>query len=139
MQDTRCHDFFLHPIPTLHRRYEALRAVFVDRRPLPEVARQYGYCYGSLRNLVTDFRTQCRAGQTPLFSPNLRPGDPAAPAPAVGPDNRTQRPSPTAATYRSPRGVRCAPVRPVPSCSCPCSRASASTLWSAGPATLAPT
>jgi len=68
MDDSFCHDFFAYPIPTLHRRYEALRAVFLDRRPLTEIARQFGYRYGTLRNLVAQFRAQCRTGRTPPFS-----------------------------------------------------------------------
>jgi hypothetical protein len=63
------HDFFAHPTQTLHRRYEALRAVFLDQRPLTEVAQQFGYRYGALRNLVAQFRAQYRAGQVPPFSP----------------------------------------------------------------------
>jgi hypothetical protein len=31
MKDTFCSRFFLEPTQTLHRRYEALRAVFVDQ------------------------------------------------------------------------------------------------------------
>jgi hypothetical protein len=68
MDDSCCHDFFVHPTPTLHRRYEALRAVFLDRRPLTEIARQFGYRYGTLRNLVAQFRAQCRTGRIPPFS-----------------------------------------------------------------------
>jgi hypothetical protein len=69
MDDSCCHDFFAHPTPTLHRRYEALRAVFLDHRPLTEIAGQFGYRYGTLRNLVAQFRAQCRTGQIPPFSP----------------------------------------------------------------------
>lgn len=69
MDDTCCHDFFAHPSSTLHRRFEALRAVFLDHRPLTEVARQLGYRYGTLRNLVAQFRAQCQTGQPPPFSP----------------------------------------------------------------------
>src|SRR5260370_16253249 len=69
MDATCCHGFFAHPSSTLHRRFEALRAVFFDHRPLTEIARQFGYRYGTLRNLASQFRAQCRAGQTPLFSP----------------------------------------------------------------------
>ena len=68
MDDSCCHDFFAHPTPTLHRRYEALRAVFLDHRPLTEIARQFGYRYGTLRNLVAQFRAQCRTGRIPPFS-----------------------------------------------------------------------
>jgi hypothetical protein len=69
MDDSCCHDFFIHPDPTMHRRYEALRAVFVDHRPLAEGARQFGYRHGTLRNLVVQFRAQCRTGRVPPFSP----------------------------------------------------------------------
>jgi hypothetical protein len=66
--------FFSEPSQTLHRRYEALRAVFVDRQPQTEVAKRFGYTYDSLRRLVSDFRAQCQAGQVPPFS-SLRPAD----------------------------------------------------------------
>jgi hypothetical protein len=68
MDDSCCHKFFAHPTPTLHRRYEALRAVFLDHRPLTDIARQFGYRYGTLRNLVAQFRAQCRTGRIPPFS-----------------------------------------------------------------------
>jgi hypothetical protein len=60
MDDTACREFFLQPTQPRHRRYEALRAYFIDHRPLPEIARTFGYRYGTLRNLVTEFRAQCR-------------------------------------------------------------------------------
>ena len=34
MDDICCNDFFAHPSSALHRRFEALRAVFLDHRPL---------------------------------------------------------------------------------------------------------
>ena len=74
MDDTCCHDFFAHPSSTLHRRFDALRAVFLDHRPLAETAQQFGYRYGTLRNLVSQFRAQRRAGRPPLFS-SPRPAD----------------------------------------------------------------
>ena len=70
MDHLSCQDFFLHPTQVLHRQYEAIRAVFVEHRPLPQVAQQFGYSYGSLRNLVADFRARYRIGQAPPFSPN---------------------------------------------------------------------
>lgn len=74
MDDTCCQDFFARPSSTLHRRFEALRAVFLEHRPLTEVARQLGYRYGTLRNLVSQFRAQCQIGQPPPFLP-ARPTD----------------------------------------------------------------
>ena len=71
MDDTCCHDFFTRPTGPRHRRYEALRAVFVDRRSQKQVADQFGYTYGSLRQLVHEFRSQCRqAAPPPFFSPS---------------------------------------------------------------------
>ena len=43
MDETPCREFFLRPTQTRHRRYEALRAYFFDHRPLPEIARAFGY------------------------------------------------------------------------------------------------
>jgi hypothetical protein len=42
MQDSLSRRFFLEPHQSLHRRYEALRAVFVDGQPQWEVAKHFG-------------------------------------------------------------------------------------------------
>jgi DNA-directed RNA polymerase specialized sigma24 family protein len=68
MNDPLWRRFFLEPQQTLHRRYEALRAVFVDHQPQTEVAERFGYTYNTMRRLVSDFRAQCRANQVPPFS-----------------------------------------------------------------------
>jgi hypothetical protein len=68
MKDSLCSCFFLEPNQTLHRRYEALRAVFVDGQPQIEVAQHFGYTYNTMRRLVSDFRAQYRTGQVPPFS-----------------------------------------------------------------------
>ena len=68
MDDLLCQNYFLQPNHTQHRRYEALRSVFVDHRPLLEVAQTFGYRYGTLRNLVSRLRSHCRAGVMPPFS-----------------------------------------------------------------------
>ena len=75
MKDPFCRRFFLEPTQTLHRRYEALRAVFVDQQPQMEVAKRFGYTYATLRRLVSDFRAQCRTGQVPPFSYPRSTGD----------------------------------------------------------------
>ncbi len=59
MDDAACREFFSQTTNPYHRRYEALRAVFVERRPQKEVAQQFGYQYGSLRQLVYEFRQHC--------------------------------------------------------------------------------
>jgi hypothetical protein len=126
MDDTLCERFFLQPAPLLQRRYEALRAVFVDHRPMQEVAQQFGYRYGSLRNLVTEFRGQCRGGPAPPFSPRRPAAGPVAVTPPRSRFTPSHRQSPTADNSRSPRGATSAAASPASSCSCPCWHASAS-------------
>jgi hypothetical protein len=67
MDDQVCRQFFHQPEQTLHRRYEALRAVFVDRLSLDEAADRFGYRPGALKSLVSRFRAQCRGGDLPPF------------------------------------------------------------------------
>src|SRR4051794_22482197 len=71
--------FFLEPIPTFQRRYEALRAIFVDDEPLDHVARRFGYKPSTLRSMASRLRADCRRGvATPFFSPTAvaDPSDP---------------------------------------------------------------
>ena len=56
MDDTAYQRFFTNPTQTYHRQYEALRAVFVDQRKQKEVAEEFGFTYGSMRQLVRQFR-----------------------------------------------------------------------------------
>jgi transposase-like protein len=60
--------FFLHPSDPIHRRYEALRAVFVDKLPMEEVAGRFDVHYGTVRNWASEFRAQHDARQPPFFS-----------------------------------------------------------------------
>ena len=83
MDDQRCQQFFLEPGQAQQRHYEALRAFFLERRPLPDVARQFGFAHGTLRNLVCQFRARCQAGCVPPFSPHRRMDDRAPPAPTT--------------------------------------------------------
>jgi hypothetical protein len=48
--------FFLAPTSALQRRYEALRAFFIERLPSAEVARRFAYTPGSFRVLCHQFR-----------------------------------------------------------------------------------
>jgi len=68
MDDTRCRRFFLDAdSATYQRQYEALRAIFVDGLPQNDVAENYGYTHGSMRQLVHWFRTLMRSGSPPPF------------------------------------------------------------------------
>jgi hypothetical protein len=99
MDNTHCRSFFAHPTQALHRRYEALRAVFLDDRPLTEVAQRFGYRYGTLRNLAAEFRARSRAGQSPPFSPRRRMGDPDARGAITRPLDPTPPRSPIVANW----------------------------------------
>jgi hypothetical protein len=93
-----CHArrFFLEPTQTFQRRYEALRAVFVDAEPLDHVAVRFGYKSAALRSMVSRFRADCRRGVTPPFFAPTVAGDPPARARART-DQAPNRPiSPTA-------------------------------------------
>ena len=74
-------DYFLQPTTAAHRRYEALRSVFVDGFLLKEVAHRFEVSYGTVRNWVSEFRREWEAGQPPPFLPR-RCAD--APRPKVG-------------------------------------------------------
>ena len=56
MDDSHCQEFFRQPTHPYHRRYEALRAVFLEGRSQKEVAEQFGFSYGSIRQWVYEFR-----------------------------------------------------------------------------------
>lgn len=68
MDDTACRQFFLEPEQTSHRRYEALRAIFVDGAPLNQVAERFGYRPRALRTIVSQFRRAHKNGNPPPFS-----------------------------------------------------------------------
>jgi hypothetical protein len=69
MDDTPYREFFSQPTHPYHRRYEALRAVFLDGRSQKEVAQHFGYRYRTLRQLVYEFRQHGRDGdeRSPFF------------------------------------------------------------------------
>jgi hypothetical protein len=97
MDDTRCRTFFTQPTNPYQRRYEALRAMFVDGRSPKDVSEQFGLAYSSVRQLRYEFRQHCHgaADGSPFFaSPTL--DDLPPPAPAPGPA-RNSPPSPIAA------------------------------------------
>ena len=75
MDDTGCRGFFLEPVATYHRQYEALRAFFIEGRRLHDIAQQFGYRETSLRSMVCRFRAQVYAGEVPPFLCNRPWGD----------------------------------------------------------------
>lgn len=67
--------YFLEPANVNQRRYEALRAYFVDGLPSAEAAKRFGYTPGSFRVLVHHFR---REPTREFFLPSAREARPHA-------------------------------------------------------------
>ena len=93
MDDTGCRGFFLEPVATYHRQYEALRAFFIEGRCLHDIAQQFGYRETSLRSMVCRFREQVQAGEVPPFLLNRHWGAPSGSLkPQPQPSRRRQSP-----------------------------------------------
>jgi hypothetical protein len=96
MDDPLSCQFFSQPVATWHRRYEALRAYFIDKRSLPSIAEQFGYRLSALKSIVCRFRASCNNGTPPPFSFQMPVDDhPVADAVKINRD-RNQPPSQTA-------------------------------------------
>lgn len=65
MDGSQTSGFFLEPKQTFQRQYEALRALFVEGRPLDQVAERFGYKSSTLRSMASRLRGDCRRGVTP--------------------------------------------------------------------------
>lgn len=89
MDDIRCRHFFLEPTETYHRQYEALRAFFVEKRRLQEIAQQFGYQESYLRSLVCKFRAQVQTDDVRPFLFDRRLDD--LPGKSQVPRNRPAR------------------------------------------------
>jgi hypothetical protein len=70
--------WFLAPEQVNQRRYEALRAFYVDGLTHARAGERFGYTRWAMVNLVREHR----AGRLELFAPPRRPGPPAGVAPA---------------------------------------------------------
>lgn len=71
MDDTAIREFLTRPANTYQRQYEALRAIFVDDRSQRDVAEEFGFTPGSLRQLTHALRRFCEgrtdATESPFF------------------------------------------------------------------------
>jgi hypothetical protein len=83
MDDSHCRQYFLAPQETSQRRYEALRALFLDGAPPADVARRFGYKVSTLKSMACRFRAACRGGATPPFSFRMAEDD--TPGPTAAP------------------------------------------------------
>ena len=64
------HERFTVPTAAAHRRYEALRAYFVEERSASEIAERFGYTKASVQTLISQYR---QADLVELFA-QARPG-----------------------------------------------------------------
>ena len=71
-------EFFTAPEQVNQRRYEALRAFFVDGLTHAQAGQRFGYTRWTMVDLVHDYR----AGKLQLFAPPRKPGPPPGVAPA---------------------------------------------------------
>ena len=71
-------DFFTAPDQVNHRRYEALRAFFIDGLTHAQAAAKFGYTRWAMVNLVRDYR----AGGLDMFAAPRKPGPPPGVTPA---------------------------------------------------------
>lgn len=118
MDDTAYREFFEQPTHTYHRRYEALRAVFVDQRSQKEVADEFQFTYGSMRQLVREFRLACH-------TENERPNSPffemsMSDDPARATTKATILPLLTGVNLHSPRPIRYGSEQERRECFCSC-------------------
>lgn len=105
MDDTAYRSFFEQPTQTYHRRYEALRAVFVDQRSQKEVAQEFGFTYDSMRQLVREFRQHCDAENDPGESPFFEMS--TLDAPLLMTTKSAKHPLPTGGSSSSRQANRC--------------------------------
>jgi transposase-like protein len=67
MDDIRCYQFFQEPSDPPQRRYEAIRAVFVDGLSQKQAADRFGITHGALRKQIHEFREACHNGSPAPF------------------------------------------------------------------------
>ena len=99
MADPTCRSSFLKPRSTFHRRYEALRAFFVEGRPAAEVAVQFGYKLAAFDVLISRFRGHVRNQDIPPFSFRTAADAPRADRAAKTSAVRMRPPLPTSGSW----------------------------------------
>ena len=69
MTDSLCRNFFTEPTQPMQRRYDILRAHFVEENSIADLAERFQLNFYTVRSWVREFRKQCQAGNAPpLFS-----------------------------------------------------------------------
>jgi transposase len=66
--------FFLQPRSSRHRRYEVLRARFVEKLSIKQIAKRFGLSALTVDSQIRDFKRDMDRGEPPVFFARLRPG-----------------------------------------------------------------
>lgn len=75
--------FFANPIHARHRRYEVLRAFFLERLTAQQIAERFGYSVGSVYSITRDFRSLDDPAEFFFRTPRPAGRPPAEPPPSV--------------------------------------------------------
>ena len=60
-------DFFASPTLTRQRHYEILRARFVEKRRVKDIAKSFGLSHYTVESRIRDFKTAMDKGEAPAF------------------------------------------------------------------------
>jgi len=93
-------DFFLLEQSRHHKIYEILRAAFVEKIPLKDIALRFGYSYGTVRNITSEFRKHPDTAS--LFVPDV---------PSKVNPKETPTPNASSKTFRETRNQRILELR----------------------------
>ena len=73
-QKSRYENFFLDPKSPKQKQYEALRARFVDKMKVKDIAQKYGYSFFTVQDLIRDFKKGFNKQQPMKFFVETSPG-----------------------------------------------------------------
>src|SRR6266545_4287738 len=109
-------EWFTTPAQGNHRRYEALRAWFVDGLTYQQAADRFGYTRWAMINLVREWR----AGKLQLFAPPRKPpSTPRSTAPAWARSSPRRGSAGCCAARPRPRAAPRPPLAVTPACPAP--------------------
>jgi hypothetical protein len=67
-------DFFANPTSTRQKHYEILRARFVEKRRVKDIAKSFGMSHYTVQSRIRDFKAAVDKGEAPAFFLEAKPG-----------------------------------------------------------------
>jgi len=55
-------NFFLYPLSPTQKIYEVLRARFLDKNPIPKIAKKFGYKINAVYSIINNFKRSVKEG-----------------------------------------------------------------------------